>query len=146
VITGEILSNEASRSALKEVIREAEQDALNERIAQRQQRQEQRAVEQKAKWKSFISSARLNYQQEQELTKRLDAEEASRKAFADQMQNGAVPPGQEVFRAMRDQRRETDQAMIKLLDDTQKAQYQAMRREDRGGWGGGSRGGERDAK
>ena len=49
VIAGEVLSNDASRAALKEIIREAESDAQRERFAQRQQQQEQRALEQKAK-------------------------------------------------------------------------------------------------
>ncbi len=143
LITGEVLSNEASRIALKEVIREAEADSQRERVAQAQQRREQRAQEQKVKWKEFVTTAKLSYQQEQELTKRLDAEEKARLDFAQQMQNGATPPGPESFRAMRDQRRETDEAMNKLLDDTQKEQFQALRREDRGGNRGGDRGGDR---
>lgn len=140
VMTGEMLSNEASRAALKEVIREAEAENQRERIAQRQERQEQRAAEQKAKWKAFISTAKLTWQQEQELTKRLDAEETARQAFAQQLQSG-TPPNPEAFRALRDQRKETDQAMSKLLDGPQQEQYQAMRREDRGG---GRRGGDRE--
>lgn len=135
VIAGEVLSNDASRAALKEVIREAEVETQRERIAQRQQQQQQRAVEQKAKWKDFVSTAKLTWQQEQELNKRLEAEEAARKALAEQMQLGG-PPNPEAFRALRDQRRETDEAMGKLLDDTQKQQYQELRREDRGGRGG----------
>ncbi len=138
VITGAALSNEASRAALKEVIKEAEADTLRERVAQSQQRRDQRAQEQKVKWKEFVTTAKLTFQQEQELTRRLDAEEATRQ----QMQNGTAVMGPETFRAMRDQRRETDEAMNKLLDDTQKEQYQAMRREDRGGGGRGDRGGE----
>lgn len=133
VMTGEVLSNDASRAALKEVIREAEADRQQERNLERQQRQEQRAVEQKAKWKDFVTTARLTSTQEQELNKRLEAEDAARKAFAEAMQKGT--PNPEGFRAIRDQRRETDQAMNKLLDDTQKQQYQALRREDRGGGG-----------
>lgn len=132
VITGEILSNDASRAALKEVIREAEADSQRERAVQRQQRQEQRAAEQKAKWKSFASEARLTFQQEQELNRRLEAEDAARTAIAEQLKAG-TPPQPAAFRAMRDQRRETDTAMNALLDDAQKQQYQALRREDRGG-------------
>lgn len=132
VITGEILSNDASRAALKEVIREAEADNQRERAERRQQQQEQRAAEQKAKWKNFAATARLSFQQEQELTRRLEAEDAARRALAEQLKAG-TPPTPETFRAMRDQRRETDTAMNALLDDTQKQQYQALRREDRGG-------------
>lgn len=131
VMTGEVLSNDASRAALKEVIREAEADRQQERNLERQQRQEQRAVEQKAKWKDFVTTARLTSAQEQELNKRLEAEETARKVFAEAMLKGT--PNPDGFRAVRDQRRETDQAMNKLLDDTQKQQYQALRREERGG-------------
>lgn len=133
VITGEILSNDASRAALKEVIREAEADNQRERAERRQQQQEQRAAEQRAKWKNFAATARLTFQQEQELTRRLEAEDAARRALAEQMKAG-TPPTPETFRAMREQRRETDTAMNALLDDTQKQQYQALRREDRGGF------------
>ncbi len=143
LITGEVLSNEASRAALKDVIREAEADALRERVAQSQQRREQRAQEQKVKWKEFVSTAKLTWQQEQELTKHLEAEEKARLDLAQQLQVGNTAPGPDAFRAMRDQRRETDEAMNKLLDDTQKQQYQALRREDRGGNRGGDRGGDR---
>ncbi len=137
VIAGEVLSNDASRAALKEVIREAEADSARERQVLWQQRQEQRAAEQQAKWKEFAVTAKLTWAQEQELTRRLAAEDAARKALFEAQQNGT--PNPEGFRALRDQRRETDQVMSGLLDDTQKQQYQALRREDRGG-GGGNRG------
>lgn len=134
VVTGEVLTNDASRAALKDVIREAEADSQRERLVQRQQRQEQRVEEQKAKWKDFFATAKLTWPQQQELEKRLAEEEAARRAIAEQLQNGG--PNPDAFRALRDQRKETDQAMGKLLDDTQKEQYQALRREDRGGRGG----------
>ena len=143
LISGEVLSNEASRAALKEVIRETEADSQRERIAQAQQRREQRAQEQKVKWKEFVGTAKLTWQQEQELTKHLEAEEKTRQDFAQRLQSDSLPMTPELLRAMRDQRRETDEAMNKLLDETQKEQYQALRREDRGGGGRGDRGGER---
>jgi hypothetical protein len=132
VIAGEVLSDESSRAALKEVIREAEADAQRERFAQRQQREAQRAQEQKAKWKDFVSSAKLTYAQEQELNRRLEAEEAARVAFAQQLQSGQ-PFDPQAMRALRDQRRETDRTMSGLLNATQKTQYDELRREDRGG-------------
>lgn len=138
VIAGEVLSSDASRAALKEIIREAESDAQRERFAQRQQQQEQRAQEQKAKWKEFITSAKLTYAQEQELNRRLEAEEAARKALTQARETG-TPFDPDAFRALRDQRRETDRVMSGLLDESQKPQYEQLRREDRGG-GGGNRG------
>jgi myosin heavy subunit len=142
VIAGEVLSSDASRAALKEIIREAESDAQRERFAQRQQQQEQRAQEQKAKWKEFITSAKLTYAQEQELSRRLEAEEAARKALTQARETGA-PFDPDAFRALRDQRRETDRVMTGMLDESQKPQYEQLRREDRGG-GGGNRGDRRE--
>lgn len=145
MISGEVLSNDASRAALKEVIRETQADTQRERQVQREQRQEQRATEQKAKWKAFATEAKLTWAQEQELTRRLETEETARRAFFLQAQQGGAPDN-EGFRALRDQRRETDQVMNGLLDDTQKQQYLALRREDRGGGGRADRPGGETAK
>lgn len=69
---------------------------------------------------------------------RLEAEDAARAALAQQQAAGQrVDP--EAVRALREQRRETDRTMTGLLDATQRAQYEELRREDRGG-GGGNRG------
>lgn len=141
-MTGEVLSSEAGRTALKAVIREAEAEWVRERLAQRYLERQERAGEQKARWKDFVTTARLSPAQEQELTKRLEAEEAARLALQEQQQNGG-PAAPDAFRALWDQRRETDQVMGGLLDATQKEQYQAVRREDRGGPGGGRPSGER---
>lgn len=135
VMTGEVLSNEAGRAALKEVIREAEADRQRERQVAQQQRQQERAIAQKVKWKAFATTARLTWAQEQELNKRLDAEEAHRQALQAQLQAGAAP--QDAFRALRDERRENDKAIKAQLDETQQQQYDELRREDRGGGGGG---------
>jgi hypothetical protein len=138
VMVGEVLTDDSSRTALKEVIREAQADAMRERFAERQQREALRAVELKAKWKDFVTSARLTSTQEQELNRRLEAEEAARAALT-QQREGGQPFDPEAFRALRDQRRETDRVMTGMLDDTQKAQYQELRREEGGGRGGGDR-------
>lgn len=132
VMQGEVLSDPAGRSAMKDIVREVQGDMLRERQAQRQQRQEARAVEQKAKWKSFATDARLTSEQEQTLTQRLEAEEAARKALFER----GTPPERDELRALRDQRKETDTLMLPMLDETQKTKYQELRQEDRGGGGG----------
>lgn len=135
VMQGEVLTDPAGRSAMKDVVREVQGEMVRERLAQRQQRQEARALEQKAKWKSFVTDARLTSQQEQTLTQRLEAEDAARKALFER----GTPPEREELRTLRDQRRETDTLMLPMLDETQKTKYQELRQEDRGGGGGGDR-------
>lgn len=132
VMQGEVLTDPAGRSAMKDVVREVQGEMVRERLAQRQQRQEARALEQKAKWKSFATDARLTSQQEQTLTQRLEAEDAARKALFER----GTPPEREELRTLRDQRRETDALMLPMLDETQKTKYQELRQEDRGGGGG----------
>jgi hypothetical protein len=140
LMQGEVLSDEAGRHAMKALVREVEADLSRERLAQRQVRQEQREAERQARWKSFITSARLTFEQERTLTERFAAEESSRKAlFA---QGGAG--GRDALRALRDQRQETDEMMRPLLDASQRQQYEALRREEPGGGSGARRPRERD--
>lgn len=132
VMHGEVLSDPAGRSALKDVVREVQADLSRERQLELQKRQQARTVEQRAKWRSFVTEARLTSSQEQTLNTRLDAEDAAREALF------SKPPGEQRdgFRALREQRRETDAIMLPLLDETQQAQYQALRRRDDGRGGG----------
>jgi hypothetical protein len=134
VMTGEVLSTEAGRAALKEVLKEADEERQRERQTQQQQRAQQRAAEQAAKWKAFVTAAKLTYAQEQELTRRLAAEDAARQAMTAQLQTGGAPGTSvgEAMRALRDQQRETDKVMTGLLDDAQKEQYKALRRDTTG--------------
>lgn len=133
VMTGEVLSSEAGRAALKDVIREVSEDQQRERTAARQQRVQQRAAEQREKWKGFASAAKLTWAQEQKLTERLDLEDQLRAALMAQQLEGQG--SRDDFRKLRDTQRETDQAMGALLDDTQKAQFEELRRDERGGAG-----------
>lgn len=129
VMQGEVMSDSAGRAAMKDLVREAEGDLARERQARRQERQQQRAAEQQAKWKRFITDARLTSQQEQTLTQRLAAEDASRKALFER----GTPPERDELRALRDQRRETDSIMLPLLDEQQLQQYRELRQDDQGG-------------
>lgn len=142
VMQGEVLSDSAGRSAMKDLVREVEADFARERLARVQEQQQQRAAEQQAKWKRFFVDARLTSQQEQTLTQRLSAEDTARKAMFER----GTPPSREDFRTLRDQRRETDAVMLPLLDESQKQQYQELRRDEGSGPGGGgnrTRGGGR---
>lgn len=140
VMTGEVLTNEAGRSALKDVIREAEQDRQRERFQEMEVRRAKQSEEQKVKWKAFAGNAKLTYAQEQKLNERLALEETERSKKMEQLRLGEQT-WQEVSQYLRTQRRETDTTMSATLDETQKKQYQELRREDQGG-GRGQRGGE----
>lgn len=133
VMQGEVLSDPAGRSAMKDVVREVEADLARERLARRQERQQQRAAEQQAKWKRFAADAKLTFQQEQTLNQRLAAEDAARKALFER----GTPPEREDFRALREQRRETDQLMLPMLDEEQQRQYRELRADDTGAGRGG---------
>lgn len=129
VMAGEVMTNEAGRTAMKALIREAEGERAREQFAAAQTRQQQRAEAQKVKWKEFVTSARLTSQQETQLNERLAAEEQARKAMVE----GGPTEGREGFRALREMRQETDRVMTQSLDEAQKTQYQTLRREERGG-------------
>jgi len=136
VMAGEVLSTEAGRTAMKDIVREVEADRQRERQVQQQQRREARAAEQKAKWTDFAKTARLTYAQEQTLTQRLAAEDALRQQLT------ATPGGdpREAFRTLREEQRKTDALMAQQLDEQQKQQYEALRSEERGGGRGRERG------
>lgn len=129
VMQGEVLSDAAGRDAMKELVREVESDFARERQLRRQERQQQRAAEQQAKWKRFVTDAKLTYQQEQTLTQRLALEDAARKALFER----GTPPDRDELRALRDQRRETDSVMVPLLDEQQLQQYRELRQDEQGG-------------
>lgn len=132
VMTGEVLSSEAGRSALKDVLREAEEDRARDRFLEREQRRTAQVEAQREKWKAFVGTAKLTWEQEQKLNERLATEERERQRLLEQLRLGAET-WQDVGRYLRDQRRETDQVMRGVLDETQQAQYRELRRDDGGG-------------
>jgi Skp family chaperone for outer membrane proteins len=94
--------------------------------------------------RQFISDAHLNYNQEQALTRRLEAEDARRQALLQEVSAGTKNP-RDMRQALRAERQQTDEEMRSLLDEAQRAKYDEMRREE---WReerprGGGRGGER---
>lgn len=134
VMAGEVLTDPSSRDALKEVIREAQADQQKERFTQMEERRQKAAEQQKVRWKSFVTDARLTYAAEQKLNERLALEESERTKKMEQLRLGEQT-WREVSDYLRTQRRETDSQMSALMDDTQKQQYQSVRREDGAGNG-----------
>jgi hypothetical protein len=144
LIAGEALQSEGGRQYLKEMVRSV-QDEM--RTAQRQERQQQwvqgQAQAQTARaerLRKFVSEAGLNYSQEQELTRRLEGEDARRQALLAEVETGSKNP-QGIRRELRDLRRQTDAEMQKVLSEEQRVKYEALRREEQGpGRQGGRRG------
>jgi hypothetical protein len=148
LIAGEALQSEGGREYLKEMVRSV-QDEM--RTAQRQERQQQWLQAQAQgqsgraeRLRQFVSEAGLNYTQEQELTRRLEGEDARRQALLSEVEAGSKTP-QDIRRELRDMRRQTDAEMQKVLSEEQRVKYEELRREERGpqrGGGGGGRRGE----
>ncbi|RKH89253.1 hypothetical protein D7Y04_43500, partial [Corallococcus sp. AB038B] len=129
-MTGETLSTEGGREALKDAMRSVQEEMRTEQFRSRQEEWMQAQVRSTAqrteRIKRLVSEAKLNYSQEQELTRRLEAEETTRNTLFEEVRTGAKNP-REIRQAMRTQREETDQAMTALLDEGQRAKYDVMR-------------------
>lgn len=133
LMAGEALNSEGGREYLKEMMRSVQGEM---REAERQER-EQRWVQAMAqvqserdeRWRQFVSEAKLDYRQEQELTRRLQGEDTRRKALLDEVRAGSKSP-RDMQRELRATRRETDQEMQKLLSEDQQAKYEELRREE----------------
>lgn len=135
LVAGEALNSQGGREYLKEMVRSV-QDEM--RTAQRQERQQQWAQAQtqaqaarSERLRKFISEAGLNYSQEQELTRRMEEEETRRQALFDAMSAGTRSQ-RDVRQELRAMRTQTDEAMQKLLSESQWARYEELRREERG--------------
>ncbi|RKG75691.1 hypothetical protein D7W79_19800 [Corallococcus exercitus] len=143
VMVGEAMTTDSGRQTLKELMRTVQEEQRTEQRQQWQQQVDQMRTQAEAerseRLKTFITNARLNYSQEQALTKAMQAEDAKRQELAASMAGGR--PGRDMRQQMRDLRTQTDTEMQKVLSAEQLTQYQEMRREDLGGRGGGLRGG-----
>jgi hypothetical protein len=124
LMAGDIANSEAGRAALKEQQRD--------RFAATEERRQLQAAQQAARWKDFSSGARLSYAADQKLNERLAYEESERAKKMEQLRTGEVT-WQEVSSSLRTQRKETDDAVTSLLDDSQRQQYQQIRRGDNTG-------------
>jgi len=135
MIAGEALNSQGGREYLKEMVRSV-QDEM--RTAQRQERQQQwvqaqtqAQTERSERLRKFITEAGLNYSQEQEFTRRLEEEESRRKALFAEVSAGTKSQ-RDVRQELRSMRTQTDEAMQKLLPESQWSRYEELRREDRG--------------
>jgi len=149
LIAGEALQSQGGREYLKEMVRSV-QDEL--RTAQRQERQQQWLQNQTQaqaaraeRLRKFVSEAGLNYNQEQELMRRLDGEESRRQALFAEIESGSKSQ-QDVRRELRDLRRQTDAEMQKVLSEEQRVKYDELRREERGPGRQGGQGGQRGGR
>ncbi|MGE6762664.1 hypothetical protein ACQKGO_31930 [Corallococcus interemptor] len=144
VMVGEALTNDSAKQSLKELMRTVQEEQRTEQRQQWQQQVDQLRAqaesERSQRIKTFITNARLNYSQEQALTKAMQAEDAKRQELASAMAGGR--PGRDMRQQMRDLRTQTDAEMQKVLSAEQMTQYQEMRRDDMNPRGaGGPRGG-----
>ncbi len=132
MIAGEALNSQGGREYLKETLRSVQDEMRAEqrqvREQQWQQAQAQYQAQRSERVRQFISDARLSYNQEQTLTRRLEAEEAKRQALQQEVGAGTKSP-RDVRQALRDERQQTDQEMRAVLDEAQRAKYDEMRRE-----------------
>ncbi|WP_426751069.1 hypothetical protein [Myxococcus sp. Y35] len=147
MVAGEALNSEGGRDFLKDMVRNVQDEMRDEQRAERQQRWQQAQVQQQAQQqervRQFITDARLNYNQEQTLTRRLEAESTKRQALMEEVRAGTKSM-RDVRQALRAETQQTDQEMNAILDESQRAQYQTLRRGDRrfGGPPGGRTGGQ----
>nr|BDT33707.1 hypothetical protein MFMH1_33760 [Myxococcus sp. MH1] len=133
LMAGETLTTEGGREALKDAMRSVQQEMRTEQLNRRQEEWMQAQVrgqeQRQERVKRLVSEAKLNYSQEQELTRRLEQEETSRNTLFDEVRAG-TKSARDIRQALRAQREETDQVMKGMLDAEQLAKYQVMRREE----------------
>ena len=131
LMAGDIANSEAGRAALRELIREAQGEQQRDRLTAMEERRQQQAAQLAARWKEFSTNAHLSYAADQKLNERLAYEESERAKKMEQLRAGEAT-WQEVSTYLRTQRKETDDAVTSLLDDSQRSQYQQIRRNDNG--------------
>jgi hypothetical protein len=133
LVAGEALNSEGGRQYLKEMVRSVQDDMRNEqREARQQQFQQVQAQVQAARAeriRQFASDAKLSYSQEQELSRRMQNEDTQRQALMDAVRNGEKSP-RDIRQEVRQLRDQTDQAVKAVLDESQQAKYDEMRREE----------------
>jgi hypothetical protein len=130
---GQTLHSEGGRQYFKEMLTSVQEEQRGEQREARRQRVEQAQAEQQAqraeRLRRFVSEARLSSSQERQVTSRLDQESTQRQALFEAMQSGDKP-FQNARQEMRQLREQTDTDIKALLDDSQRAQYDALRSEE----------------
>ncbi len=134
MVAGEALNSQGGRDYLKDAVRSVQEEMRTEQRELRQQQMLQAQAQAQAgraeRLRQFVSEAKLNYTQEQELTRRMQNEDTKRQALFDAVQAGSKS-FREARQEVRQLRQQTDQEMAALLDESQRAQYEQMRREER---------------
>ena len=134
MIAGEALQSQGGREYLKDAVRSVQEEMRTEQREQRQQQmlqaQEQAQAGRAERLRQFASDAKLSYSQEQELTRRMQGEDAQRQALFDAVRAGTKSP-RDARQEVRQLRQQTDKEMAAVLDESQRAMYEEMRREER---------------
>ncbi|MFP2912374.1 hypothetical protein ACLESD_46605, partial [Pyxidicoccus sp. 3LFB2] len=140
LVAGEALNSEGGRAYLKDAVRAVQDEMRTEQREARQQQwveaQAQVVTQRAERLRQFVSDAKLNYNQEQTLTRRMQAEDAKRQALIEEVRAGTKNP-RDMRQELRAERQATDQEMATLLDEAQQAKYRELRREENRGGGGG---------
>lgn len=135
LIAGEALNSEGGRDYLKAMVRSVQDEMRTEQRQERDQRwvqaQAQAQTQRSERLRKFVSSAGLNYTQEQEFMRRMQEEDTRRQALFDEMSAGGKAP-RDIRQELSTIRKQTDEAMQKVLSESQQAQYKELRREERG--------------
>jgi hypothetical protein len=132
---GQALQSEGGREYLKGMMRSVQDEMRTEQREQRQDRMMQSMVQAQAQQaervRRFATEARLSSSQERDVLRHLEAESNRRQELLSTVQSGGEP--RDMRQEMRRLREQTDTQIKALLDESQQAQYEQMRREDRRG-------------
>ncbi|EPX60331.1 hypothetical protein D187_001818 [Cystobacter fuscus DSM 2262] len=135
MVAGEALQSEGGREYLKGVMRSVQDEMRTEQRAQRQERMVQNMAQAQAQQaervRRFATEARLSSTQERDVLRHLENESTRRQELFQAMQSGSEP--QNTRQELRQLREQTDTQIKSLLDESQQAQYDQMRREERRG-------------
>jgi hypothetical protein len=132
MIAGEALQSEGGKAYLRDAVRGVQEELAAEERKARTERfaaaQAKSQVEQKERWKKFVTEAGLDYTQEQTLNRLLEAESTMRRQVMDQVRDGKKTFG-EVRSELRASREQTDQSMKTAVNAEQFKKYTEQRRE-----------------
>jgi hypothetical protein len=132
---GEALHSEGGREYLKGVMRSVQDEMRTEQRDQRQERMVQTMMQAQAQQservRQFATEARLSSSQERDVLSHLESESTRRQELLDAMRTGGEP--RNMRQELRQLREQTDTQVKALLDESQQAKYDEMRREERRG-------------
>ncbi|MBU8900049.1 hypothetical protein KRR26_31015 [Corallococcus sp. M34] len=133
MVAGEALNSEGGRQYLKDMVRSVQEESRSEqRQVWQQQMQQVRAqaqADRDQRVRTFITDAKLDYNQEREVTRSLQAEETKRQALLAEMNAGTKSP-RDLRQGLRDLRQQTDTEVNGVLNSEQQQKYTEMRRDE----------------